>query len=79
MAFFPPVLLIRRNLILLKLAAAGATNPETAVTLNEANGLSTNGFRRFTDFLVRRGVIHRTADGRYYKPYSEEGNSNDEG
>ncbi len=68
MAFFPPVLLIRRNLILLKLAEAKAETPETAVTLAEAGVINPNGFKRFSNFLVRRGVIRRTDDGRYYKP-----------
>ena len=67
MAFFPPVLLIRRNHIILKLAAAGATSPETAVTLVEAGVINTNTFKRLTDYLVKRGVIQRTADGRYYQ------------
>ncbi len=68
MAFFPRVLLIRRNHIILMLAAAGATSAETAVTLPEAGAASPKAFRRFTEFLVRRGVIRKTADGRYYKP-----------
>ena len=68
MAFFPPVLLIRRNHIMLKLAAAGANSPETAVTLAEAGVMNSKGFKRFTDFLVGRGIIHRTEDGKYYCP-----------
>ena len=71
MAFFPPVLLIRRNLIILKLAAAGATSPETAVTLAEAGVINSNTFRRLTDLLVGRGVIQRTTDGRYYRKNEE--------
>ena len=67
MAFFPPVLLIRRNLIVLKLAQAGATDPESAVTLAEAGVTNPNGFRRLNDVLVARGVISRTTDGRYYR------------
>jgi len=67
MAIFPPVLLIRRNHIILKLAAAGATSPETAVTLAEAGVMNSNAFKRLTNYLVGRGVIQRTADGRYYK------------
>lgn len=67
MAFFPPVLLIRRNYIILKLAAAGATSPETAVTLSEAGVIHSNAIRRLNDFLVRRGVIKKTEDGRYYR------------
>ena len=67
MAFFPPVLLIRRNLIVLTLAQAGATDPESAVTLAEAGVTNPNGFRRLNDVLVARGVISRTTDGRYYR------------
>ena len=67
MVIFPPVLLIRRNQIILRLAAAGAESPDTAVTLADAGIIHSNGFRRLTDFLVRRGISQRTADGRYYK------------
>ena len=36
MAFFPPIPLIRRNVIIRKLKASGATSEETAKTLIEA-------------------------------------------
>ena len=66
MAFFPPIPLIRRNLIIRKLRACGATSEQTARTLAEAGVLNPDGFRRITERLVDNGTIHRTADGRYY-------------
>ncbi len=67
-ASFPPVLLMRRNIIRKRLAEAGATTPEKALTLAEAGVINPYGFRRFTEFLVRKGFIRRTADNRYYLP-----------
>ncbi|MCR5263269.1 MAG: hypothetical protein K6D94_05305 [Clostridiales bacterium] len=66
MAFFPPIPLIRRNLIIRKLRACGATSEQTARTLAEAGVLNPDGFRRITERLVDNGTIRRTADGRYY-------------
>jgi len=66
MAFFSPVPLIRKNVIVKKLAACGADSEKTAKTLAEAGVINPNGFRRITDRLVRMGIIHRTPDGRYY-------------
>lgn len=68
-ASFPPVLLMRRNIIRKRLAEAGATTPEKALTLAEAGVINPYGFRRFTEFLVRKGFIRRTADNRYYLPH----------
>ena len=66
MAFFPPVPLIRRNVILKKLKACGATSAETAKTLAEAGVINPNGFKRITDKLVETNVIHKTADEKFY-------------
>ena len=66
MAFFPPIPLIRRNVIVNSLRACGATTEETAKTLAEAGVINPNGFKRITERLVKTGEIHRTSDGRYY-------------
>ena len=66
MAFFPPIPLIRRNVIIRKLMACGATSVETAKTLTEAGVINPNGFKRITDMLVETNVIHKTVDGKYY-------------
>ena len=58
-ASFPPVLLVRRNIIRKRLAEAGATTPEKALTLAEAGVINPYGFQDF---------IRRTADNRYYLP-----------
>lgn len=66
MALFPPIPLVRKNLIVKKLTACGADSEARARTLAEAGVINPNGFRRVTDRLVRMGIIHRTPDGRYY-------------
>ena len=66
MAFFPPIPLIRRNLIVQKLQACGAVSPETAKTLAEAGVVNPNGFRRITERLVKTGVIKQAGEEKYY-------------
>ena len=66
MIFFPPIPLMRRNIIIRKLKACGATSVETAKTLAEAGVFNPNGFKRITDMLVDTNVIHKTIDGKYY-------------
>ena len=66
MAFFPPIPLIRRNIIISKLKSCGATSAETAKTFAEAGIFNPHGFKRITDKLVERNIIHKTADGKYY-------------
>jgi len=66
MAFFPPIPLIRRNVIIKKLKMCGATSIDTAKTLAEAGVINPNGFMQITDKLVETNVIHKTADGKYY-------------
>ena len=66
MAFFPPIPLIRRNLIVQKLQACGAVSPETAKTLAEAGVVNPNGFQRITERLVKTGVIKQAGEGKYY-------------
>ena len=66
MAFFPPIPLIRRNVIIKKLKASDATSAESAKTLADAGVINPNGFRRITDKLVKTNIIHKTDDGKYY-------------
>lgn len=66
MAFFAPVPLIRRNVIIKKLKESGAISIETAKTLEEAGVINPCGFKLITDKLVETGVIHETSDGKYY-------------
>ncbi len=65
-AFFPPIPLIRKRVIVHRLRACGATSAETATTLAEAGVINPNAFKRITERLVRTDAIHRTPDGRYY-------------
>ena len=66
MVFFPPVPLIRRNIIVKSLRSCGAVSEETAKNFAEAGIINPNGFKRITEILVKQGIIHRTTDGRYY-------------
>lgn len=65
-AFFSPIPLIRRNVIVKSLRDSGACSPETAKTFAEAGVINPYGFSRITKKLVKQGTIHRTADGKYY-------------
>ncbi len=71
MAFIPPIPLIRKNSIVKKLKKNGAVSPETAKTLSEIGVVNPNGFSRLTERLVAKGVIGKTADGRYFKYVNE--------
>lgn len=66
MAFFPPIPLIRKNIIVKQLLSCGATSEETAKTLAEAGVINPNGVKRITERLISMRIIHRTSDGRYY-------------
>ena len=66
MAFIPPIAVIRRNLIVRKLRECGAVSPETAKTLREVGVINPDGMWRFTERLVKKRIIKRTDDGRYY-------------
>ena len=66
MAFFPPIPLIRRNVIIKRLKESGACSPETAKTFAEAGVINPNAFSRITEKLIKQGVVHRTANGKYY-------------
>ena len=66
MAFFPPVPLIRRNIIVKSLINSGAVSERTAKTFAEAGMINLGGFKRITEILVKRGIVRRTSDGRYY-------------
>ena len=66
MAFFPPIPLIRRNVIVKRLRACGAVSAETAKTLAEAGVINPNAFKRITERLVQTGMIKRTEEDRYY-------------
>ena len=60
------VILIRKNMIIGKLKACGAYSPDTALTLADAGVRHPDRFMHVTDWLVRKGWVNRTADGRYY-------------
>ncbi len=66
MPIFPPIPLIRIRTILNKLRACGATSAETACTLRDAGVINPDAFKRITEQLVERNIIHRTEDGKYY-------------
>ena len=53
-------------MIIGKLRACGAVSAETALTLADAGVRNPDGFSHITDWLVRKGMLKRTPDGRYY-------------
>lgn len=63
---FPPIPLIRRNLIVNKLRKCGAVSAETAKTFAEAGVINPNGFNRITEVMLKKGIIKKTDDGKYY-------------
>jgi len=63
---FPPIPLIRRNVIIKKLTEHGAVSPETAVTFREAGIISPDGFAIVTRKLVKQGILAKTDENKYY-------------
>lgn len=66
MAFFPPIPLIRKNLIIRKLTECNAFSEETAKTFSEAGIINPNGFNKITEKLIEEKVIVKTKDNKYY-------------
>lgn len=66
MAFYPPVILIRKKVIIKRLRESGAVSPGTAKTLAEAGIINPNVFPGVTARMVKKGIINKTADGKYY-------------
>ena len=57
---------LRRKLIVEALRKAGARNPESAKKLSETDLINPDAFREFTEQLAEKGILCRTADGKYY-------------
>ena len=66
MAFFPPIPLIRKNLIIKKLTECKAFSEETAKTFAEAGIINPNGFSNITERLINQGTLTRTKENKYY-------------
>lgn len=64
--FFAPIPLIRKNHIIDRLSACGATSPATAVTFVAAGVINPEKFTAITKRLLKSRVIGQTPDGRYY-------------
>lgn len=65
MPFFAPVPLIRHNHIIKQLIKAGATSPETAVTLEQAGVMNPNRFKPVRNIMLKRGELCAVGD-KYY-------------
>ncbi|MCH5209183.1 MAG: hypothetical protein J1F04_09875 [Oscillospiraceae bacterium] len=61
-----PALLLRRKIIVDRLTECNAFSEENAVTMQAAGVFNPNGFKRFNRFLVYKGILGVTSDGRYY-------------
>ena len=66
MAFFPPIPLIRKNLIIKKLKECNAISEETAKTFSEAGIINPNGFNKITEKLIKQNILVKTKDDKYY-------------
>lgn len=66
MAFFPPIPLIRKNLIIKKLTECNAFSEETAKTFAEAGIMNPNGFHNVNEKLIKQGILVKTNDNKYY-------------
>ncbi|MBO6195453.1 MAG: hypothetical protein J6O56_03800 [Bacilli bacterium] len=66
MAFFPPIPLIRKNLIIKRLTECNAFSEETAKTFSEAGIINPNGFNNVNEKLIKQKVLVRTKDNKYY-------------
>ncbi len=66
MAFFPPIPLIRKHLIIKKLTKCKAFSEETAKTFIEAGIINPDGFNKVNEKLIKEKILVRTKDGKYY-------------
>ena len=66
MAFFPPIPLIRKKLIIKKLTECNAFSEETAKTFVEAGIINPDGFHKINEKLIKQGILVRTKDNKYY-------------
>ena len=62
----PPVLMLRRKIIIKKLTECGAFSEESAVTLKDAGVFNPNAFQRLTKIMETRNILTQTTDGKYY-------------
>lgn len=66
MAFFPPIPLIRKKLIIKKLTECNAFSEETAKSFSEAGIINPTGFNKINEILIKQKVLTKTKDGKYY-------------
>ena len=62
----PPVLMLRRKMIIRKLSECGAFSEESAVTLKDAGVFNPNAFKGLTKIMEKRNILTQTTDGKYY-------------
>ena len=62
----PPVLMLRRKMIIRKLSECGAFSEESAVTLKDAGVFNPNAFKRLTKIMEKRNILTKTTDGKYF-------------
>lgn len=64
--FIPPIPLIRKNRIIKLLTKHKAFSKESAKYLDEIGLINPYGFSNITKILVKKGIIIKTEDGKYY-------------
>ena len=68
---FIPIPLIRKNRIIKLLSKARAFSEENAKYLDEIGLINPYGFPAITERMVKKGIINRTKDGKYYINYDK--------
>lgn len=63
---FPPVLMLRKKIIIKRLRECGAFSEESALTLKDAGVFNPNAFQRLTKIMEKRNILTKTTDGKYY-------------
>ena len=66
MAFFPPIPLIRKKIIIKKLTKCNAFSEEAAKTFAEAGIINPNGFGKVNEKLIKQEILVKTKDNKYY-------------
>ena len=66
MAFFPPIPLIRKRVIIKRLTKCNAFSSSQAKTFEEAGIINPNGFKSITERLIDKKILVKTKDNKYY-------------
>ena len=66
MAFFPPIPLIRKKIIIKKLKEYNAFSEETAKTFSEIGIINPNGFNKINEKLIKQKILSKKKNCKYF-------------